>query len=149
VIALNLNYVVKIYSRYELALKINLIVLVLKKPQYFVATFPRYLSMQQILFLIAFKYCWTLLSGTEITVSRFYLEINGSELLNISITTAGIFRTALCSDLHKKQNNRKDFIIKIRKLMNLFCVCRVLMLLLDKINMMVFHKMEQKQQKYF
>lgn len=33
--------------------------------------------------------------------------------------------------------------------MNLFCVHRFLILLLDKINVMVFHKMQQKQLKYF
>lgn len=71
------------------------------------------------IFINAESHCFSLLSniarllsGTEIIVSSFYLEMNASELLNISITTAGIFRTALCSDplqsLHKKQNNRKD-----------------------------------------
>lgn len=33
--------------------------------------------------------------------------------------------------------------------MNLFCVRRFLILLLDKINVMAFHKTQQKQQKYF
>lgn len=61
-----------------------------------------------------------MLSGTEITLSSFYLEMN-TELLSISIT-AGIFITALScytlESLYKKQNNRQDFKKKIRKLVN-------------------------------
>lgn len=136
---------VKIHSRYELGFKINHIVPVLKKPQHFVAIFPRYSWMQQVIVSHYFQILLDSALRTEITVSSFYLEMNASELLSISITTAGILWTALCFDplqsLHK--NRTIDFFFfLIRKLMNLFCVHRFLMLVLDKINVMVFYKMQ-------